>query len=265
MTIKFLGSDLTIQGYKSALVAGSAFFGDHFYEVVYPLQATASLSADRSQHPASTKVQAPKYIRPGVDISFALVQGAIDYLHGAAISEKDIAKHSIPLILAAKAFRIFTLEERIRKHLTQKLDHQFDRITSEIQILELVPALRELYGNLSGGGGGDVEVGQEVAGIVTGAVAHACCRRFPMLKKSPEFMGLLKEVPVLAYDMLASDVEVLVATRNGDDFVEREETVDSGGGSTEVVAQEVVTEVVEEVGEETMEEVIEEAVQAVKE
>ena len=211
-----------------------------------------------------------------MNISFDLVREAIDYRHGNDISEEDVAKHSVELILAAKAFCIFALEERVKKHLTDKLDYQFEFIASEIQIIELVPALRDLYGTL--GGAGDVEIGKQVVGIVTGAAAHACCRKFPVLKKSPEFMGLLKEVPVLAYDMLASDVEVITTAQNGESSVESEENVKIGEGSDEVateevateevvteeVVTEVVTEVVEEVVEETVEEVIEEVVQAVE-
>lgn len=202
------------------------------------------------------------------------VQTALDYLHGNDVSEEVIAKRSVPLLLAAWAFDIFNLEERIKKHLTQKLDRQVERIATEIQIIELVPALRELYGRL--GGEGDVEVGQEVAGVVTGAAAHACCRKFPVLKKSPEFMALLKEVPVLAYNMLASDVDVVAVVRNGDSIAESGEDVKIGGCSDEVVTEvveevvtelveEVVTEVVEEVTEKVVEETIEEVVQAVEE
>jgi len=208
-----------------------------------------------------------------VNISFDLVREAIDYLHGNDISEEDVAKHSVELILAAKAFCIFALEERVKKHLTDKLDYQFEFIASEIQIIELVPALRDLYGTL--GGAGDVEIGKQVVGIVTGAAAHACCRKFPVLKKSPEFMGLLKEVPVLAYDMLASDVEVVAVVKNGEASSEGEEDVKMGGCSDEVVTEQVVTEevvmeevvtkIVEEVVEETVEEVVEEVVQAVEE
>lgn len=199
------------------------------------------------------------------------MQDAIDYLHGNAMSEKHIAENSVSLILAAKAFEISALEERVTKHLTNKLGHQFEVIASNVQIFEIVDALRGLYGNL--GGEGKVELGRQVAGIVTSAVAHACCRKFPTLKKSPEFMGLLKEVPVLAYDMLASDVEVITTAQNGESSVESEENVKIGEGSDEVateevvteeVVTEVVTEVVEEVVEETVEEVIEEVVQAVE-
>ena len=221
-----------------------------------------------------------------MNISFDLLRDAIDYLHGNDISEEDVAKHSVKLILAAKAFGIFALEERVKKHLTDKLDYQFESIASEIQIVELVDALRGLYGNLGEGAGG---IGKEVAGIVTGAAAHACCRRFPTLKKSPEFMGLLKEVPVLAYDMLASDVEVITTAQNGESSVESEENVKIGEGSDEVateevatgevateevvteevvteeVVTEVVTEIVEEVVEKTTEEIVEEVVQAVEE
>lgn len=204
-----------------------------------------------------------------MNISFDLVRDAIDYLHGNDISEQDVAKHSVKLILAAKAFGIFALEERVKRHLTDMLDYQFESIASEIQIVELVDALRGLYGNLGEGGGG---IGKEVAGIFTGAAAHACCRRFPTLKKSPEFMGLLKEVPVLAYDMLASDVEVVAVVENVKSPVEGEEDVKMGEGSDEVamevveeVVTEVVTEVVEETLEETMKEVVEEVAQTVEE
>lgn len=158
--------------------------------------------------------------------------------------------------------------------MTQKLDRQVERIATEIQIIELVPALRELYGRL--GGEGDAEVGKEVAGVVTGAAAHACCRKFPLLKKSPEFMALLKEVPVMAYDMLASDVEVVAVTSNGNSIVESGEDVKMDEGVEEVVTEvveevvtevveEVVTEVVEEVTEEVIEETIEEVVEPVEE
>jgi len=41
VTIKFVGSDLTIQGHKNALIVGSAFFGDHFYQVA-PFPASDS-------------------------------------------------------------------------------------------------------------------------------------------------------------------------------------------------------------------------------
>ena len=195
-----------------------------------------------------------------MSISFETVQTAVDYVHGNGILEQDIANDSIPLLLAAKAFGIANLEEQVKKHLTDKLDRQFESVASEIQILELVPTLRELYGNLSGEG--DIEVGKEVAGIVTGAVAHACCRKFPMLKKSPEFMGMLRGVPMLAYDMLASDVEVVAVRENGEVSVEGENNVGMGGASDDVgkeeVVTEVVTEIVEEVVEETMEEVVEE-------
>jgi hypothetical protein len=187
-----------------------------------------------------------------VTISFEIVQAAIDYLHGEDIPEKYIANNDIPLLLAAKAFGILSLEERVKNYLTDKLDHQFELITREIQILELVDALCDLYGRL--GGEGDVEVGREVAGIVTGAAAHACCRKFPVLKKSPEFMGLLKEIPVLAYDILASDVEVLTGVENGED-------VKMGEGS-----EEAVPGVVENVSDAIVEEVtVEEVVQPVEE
>lgn len=191
-----------------------------------------------------------------MNISFDLLRDAIDYLHGNDISEEDVAKHSVKLILAAKAFGIFALEERVKKHLTDKLNRQFGSIASEIQIIELVPALRDLYGTL--GGAGDVEIGKQVVGIVTGAAAHACCRKFPVLKKSPEFMGLLKEIPVLAYDMLASDVEVVAVVENGKSSVEGEGDVKKGEGLDEVVVEEVVVK-------EVVQEVVEEAVQSIEE
>ena len=191
-----------------------------------------------------------------MNISFDLLRDAIDYLHGNDISEEDVAKHSVKLILAAKAFGIFALEERVKKHLTDKLNRQFGFIASEIQIIELVPALRDLYGTL--GGAGDVEIGKQVVGIVTGAAAHACCRKFPVLKKSPEFMGLLKEIPVLAYDMLASDVEVVAVVENGKSSVEGEGDVKKGEGLDEVVVEEVVVK-------EVVQEVVEEAVQSIEE
>lgn len=194
------------------------------------------------------------------------MQTAINYLHGSDIPEKHIAQNSVPLLLAAKSFGILALEDRVKQHLTQKLDRQVERIATEIQIIELVPALRELYGRL--GGERDVELGKEVAGIVTGAAAHACCRRFPVLKKSPEFMALLKEVPMMAYDMLASDVEVVAVTSNGNSIAESGEDVEMGEGVEEVVTEvgeEVVTEVVEEVTEEVVEETIEETIEEVVE
>ncbi|GAB7328562.1 hypothetical protein MBLNU13_g00516t1 [Cladosporium sp. NU13] len=246
VTIEFVGCDLAIQASKSALIAGSTFFGDHFY-----------------QHPSSTKVQAPECIRPEVNISFDLLQAAIDYLHGNDISEKRIARHSIPLILAARAFGIFALEDRVTKHLTNKLDHQFEFIARETQILEIVDALRDLYGRLGGRRG--VKIGEEVAGIVTGAVAHACCRKFPMLKKSPEFMALMKEVPVLAYDMLASDVEVVPVVKNAQSYVDGEKSVEMGEDLKEVVTEGFVTEVVEDTMEEAVAEGAEEVVQTVEE
>jgi hypothetical protein len=196
-----------------------------------------------------------------------IVQTAIDYLHGKDIPEKYIANNDIPLLLAAKAFGILSLEERVKNYLTNKLDHQFELITREIQILELVDALRDLYGRL--GGEGDVEVGREVAGIVTGAAAHACCRGFPVLKKSPEFMRLLKEIPVLAYDILASDAEVLTGAENGDSLAESEELVKSSEGLSEVVTEEVATDFVKAVvadgAEVIAEEAVEEVVQPVEE
>lgn len=196
-----------------------------------------------------------------------IVQTAINYLHGEDIPEKYIAEDDVSLLLAAKAFGILSLEERVRNYLTQKLDHQFKRITREIQILELVDALRDLYGRL--GGEGDVEVGKEVAGIVTGAAAHACCRRFPVLKESPEFMGLLKEIPVLAYDILASDVEILTGVKNGDSLAESEEVVKSSEGLGEVVTEEVAADFVKAVvadgAEVIAEEAAEEVVQPVEE
>lgn len=182
------------------------------------------------------------------------MEAAIQYLHGSDIAEKHIAKNGIELLLAAVAFGILPLEERVIKHLTQTLDRQFERITSEIQIIELVPALRELYGRLEGEG--DIEVGKEVAAIVTGAAAHACCRKFPMLKKSPEFMALLKEIPVLAYDILAADVEVVTVVMNREDAMEGEEDVKMGEGVNEV-AEELTEEVVEVLAEEVTEEVVE--------
>jgi hypothetical protein len=200
------------------------------------------------------------------------VEAAIDYLHGNDIPEKDIVRNSIPLLLAAKAFGISSLEERVRKHLTEKLDHQVGLIASEVQIIGLVDALRELYGRL--GGKGDIEVGKEVAGIVTGAAAYACCRRFPVLKKSPEFMALMKEVPVLAYDILASDVEMVAVVKDGESFVEGEDNVESGESlnevveeivTEEIVTEEVVTKVVEEVTNEVVEEVTTEVVEEVVE
>jgi hypothetical protein len=184
-----------------------------------------------------------------VTISIAIVQAAIDYLHGASIPEKDIARNSIPLLLAAVAFGITSLEERIKKHLTQTLDRQFAHIAREIQIIGLVDALRDLYGCLKGED--DIEVGKEVAGIVTGAAAHACCRRFPVLKKSPEFMGLLREVPVLAYDILAADMEVVSVVGDREGSVEGEDDGKMGEG-----ADEVITEVVEEAVEVVVEEVV---------
>lgn len=190
------------------------------------------------------------------------MQTAIDYLHGSDISEKDIAKYDVPLLLAARAFGIFSLEERVKNYLTRTLDRQFARIARDIQIIELVDALRDLYGRL--GGEGDVEVGREVAGIVTGAAAHACCRRFPVLKKSPEFMGLLKEVPVLAYDILASDVEVVSVVGDREISVEGGEDVKMDEGSEEVIP-EVVEKVAQAIAEEVTIEVVEEVVQAVEE
>lgn len=202
-----------------------------------------------------------------MNISFDLVRDAIEYLHGNDISEQDVAKDSVKLILAAKAFGIFALEERVKKQLMDKLDCQFESIASEMQIIELVAALRDLYGKLGGEGG--VGIGKEVAGTVTDAAAHACCRKLPVLKKSPEFMGLLKEVPVLAYDMLASGVEVVVTAKNGESSVEGEGNVKIGEGLGQVVTEEViteaVTEVVEETVEESMEEVAEEVVQTAEE
>lgn len=190
------------------------------------------------------------------------MQTALDYLHGSEISEKDIAKNDIPFLLAARVFGILALEDQIKKHLTNKLDRQVERIATEIQIIELVLALRELYGNLSGGG--DVEVGREVVGVVASTAAHACGRKFAVFKKSPEFMGLMKEVPMMAYDILASDVEVVAVVKNGDSLAEIGEDVKMGEGSDEVVTEEVeevVTEIVEEVVTEVVEEVIEEAVE----
>ena len=223
-----------------------------------------------------------------MNISFETVHVAIGYLHGNGILEKDIARNSIPFLLAAKAFGIFGLEERVKKHLTQKLNHQVGLIVTEIQIIELVLALRELYGQLSG----EVEIGKEVVGVVAACAAHACCRKLDVFKKSPEFMGLMKEFSVLAYNMLASDVEVVPVVRNGDSLVEGEESVNSGEGlvqetrevvtevvgevttdvveevTTEIVkevVEEVATEIVKEVVEEIIEEVVEEAVEPMEE
>lgn len=219
-------------------------------------------SANRSQHPSSTRFQAPKDIRPGETISLEVVQAAINYLHGEDMTEKYIARNDIPLFLAARAFGITSLEEQIEKHLTDKLDHQVGLIATQIQIIELVDALRDLYGRL--GGEGDVEIGREVAGIVTGAAAHACCRKFPVLRKSPEFMGLLKEVPVLAYDILASDVEVITGVEYGRVSVEGEDVKMGEEGSKDVVP-EVVENVAEAIVEEVTVEVAEEVVRTVEE
>ena len=183
------------------------------------------------------------------------MQAAIDYLHGEDIAEEDIAKDGIPLLLVARALGIDRLEERVKKHLTQKLDRQFDLIASEFQIVELAAALRELYSRLSG----EVEVGKEVVGVVASATAHACCRKLATLKRSPEFMLLLKEVPQLAYDILASDVEmdgVNHSERNGD-------VAENGGKEGDVleVVEDVVTEAIEEVIEGVVEEAVEEIVE----
>jgi hypothetical protein len=190
------------------------------------------------------------------------VQAAINYLHGEDMTEKYIARNDIPLLLAARAFGITSLEEQIEKHLTDKLDHQVGLIATQIQIIELVDALRDLYGRL--GGEGDVEIGREVAGIVTGAAAHACCRKFPVLRKSPEFMGLLKEVPVLAYDILASDVEVITGVEYGSVSVEGEDVKMGEEGSKDVVPK-VVENVAEAIVEEVTVEVAEEVVRTVEE
>lgn len=202
-----------------------------------------------------------------MNISFKTVRAAIDYLHGTDIPEKSIAKNNISLLLVAKAFGIFSLEERVKKQLMQKLDREFEPVASELQILGLVDALRDFYRKL----GGEVEIGNEVGGVVAATVGHACCGKIALLKKSPEFMALMKEVPVLAYDILASDVEVVPVVRNGGSSVEGEE---SGEGlneiveevvTEEIVTEEVVTEVVEEVTTEIVEEVVEEVVEPMEE
>jgi hypothetical protein len=160
-----------------------------------------------------------------VNIKPETMQTVISYLHGSEITDSSIAKNDIPLLLAARAFGIASLEERVKEHLTQKLDHQFELITSEVQIIELATALPELYGQL----GGEVSIGKEVVGVVASTTAHACCRKLATLKKSPEFMALLKEIPQLAYDILASDVEVDTMVKKDDSIVRSQETVKSAG------------------------------------
>ena len=154
-----------------------------------------------------------------MNVSFEVVQAAVASLHGNEIPDRSIAKNDVPLLLVARALGISSLEERVKKYLTQKLDRQFEFVASEVQIIELVNALREMYSQLSG----EVAVGKEVVGIVTGSAALACCRKFATLKKSPEFMAMLKEVPQLAYDILASDVEVYTVAKKDDSVVEIKE------------------------------------------
>jgi hypothetical protein len=156
-----------------------------------------------------------------VNISFEIIQTAIAYLHGNDIPDRSTAKNDVSLLLVARAFGISSLEDRVKRHLTEKLDRQFECVASEIQIIEVVNALREMYGQLSG----EVAVGKEVVGIVTGTAARACCRKLATLKKSSEFMVLLKEVPQLAYDILASDVEVYTIAKKDDSVIESEERV----------------------------------------
>ena len=164
-------------------------------------------------------------------ISFETVQLAINYLHGANISASDssVAINSVELLLAARAFGISSLEERVKTLLARKLDWQVGRVEGEGQIGGLVGAVRGVYGVVRGGGGGE-GVGKEVVGVVAGVVAGACWKRSGVLRREGEFMGLLREVPVLAVDILVADVEVEVV----DEVV------------VEVVEEEVVEEIVEE-------------------
>jgi hypothetical protein len=126
------------------------------------------------------------------------VQTALAFIHGTAISDKTILKNIIPLLLAATAFGITTLENRIRTQFAKTLSQQINRITSSIQILELVTALREMFGLLSGG----AEIYREIAGVVTVAVAGAFWKQIKVLNKLPEFMGFVEEVPGLAVEIL---------------------------------------------------------------
>jgi hypothetical protein len=133
-----------------------------------------------------------------VNIKPEIVQTALAFMHGTAISDKNIMKNVIPLLLAATAFGITALEDRIRAQFAKTLSQQINRITSSIQILELVTALREMFGLLNGG----AEIYREIAGVVTGAVAGAFWKQIEVLNKLPEFMGFVEEVPGLAVEIL---------------------------------------------------------------
>lgn len=135
---------------------------------------------------------------------------AIDIIHGNKVADKKLVANTIPLLLVATALEIRSLEKRVQKALAQQLTQQLSLLAGEVQILEVATALREFYGHVNLGGEEeteDDEIGNEVGAAIAGAVASACWKRFAALKKSEEFMALLRAVPRLAVDILASGAE----------------------------------------------------------
>lgn len=125
----------------------------------------------------------------------------------------------------------------MKKLISQNLEEQLACISSDVQILEVTVALRELYDKF----GGKEEVGDEVVEIVASAVAKACASRLKVLRKVPEFKQLLREVPGLAADLLdAGDEEEQVKEETMEDRGEAtgsdEQVADPVGDAADVVA-----------------------------
>lgn len=135
---------------------------------------------------------------------------AVDMLHEKRFPDRKIVATTIPLLLVAKTLEIADLEKKVKNTLAQALTKQLSLLAGEVQVLELAMALREFYGliNVSvNGEQDDNEISNEVGAAIASAVASACWKEFKVLKKSEEFMGLLKEIPRLAVDILASGAE----------------------------------------------------------
>lgn len=143
----------------------------------------------------------PKILAPGKTIKPKTAKLALAYLHGEDIADDILLKDSIQLLLVARALETTELEMQIKKLLLQKLVRQFELITTELQVLELIGALSELYEQFDGE---EEEVGNEVVGVVASAVAGACRGRLDVLTSVPEFDKLLRQVPGLAADIIAA-------------------------------------------------------------
>lgn len=179
----------------------------------------------------------PQTLAPGRTINLKTAEIVLAYLHGKDMSDTLLLKDSVPLLLAARALGIASLEARVKKVLSLTLEQQLVHISSDVQILELTGALRELYDKF----GGKEEVGNEVVEVVAGAVAKACSSRLQVLRKLPEFKKLLREVPGLAADILdAGDQDGEEAkgetVENGQEVIGgNEEVFEPAGRSADVV------------------------------